>query len=167
MKERDKFGRYIKGKIYTKRCLICNVIFSTTRIKTFKTSKYCSRECYFKNRVGKTTSLKGRIGLSSTKFKKGETSGKNNSNWKGGITPINKAIRNSLEYEAWRTKVFERDLYTCQECGQVGGYLHADHIKPFALYPDLRFELTNGRTLCINCHRQTDTWGGRVWQIQE
>lgn len=33
-----------------------------------------------------------------------------------------------------------------------------DHIKPFAYYPDLRFELSNGRTLCIDCHKKTDTY---------
>ena len=38
-------------------------------------------------------------------------------------------------------------------CGQVGGYLEADHIKPFSLYPELRFELSNGRTYCKPCHK--------------
>lgn len=37
--------------------------------------------------------------------------------------------------------------------------LHADNIKPFALYPELRFEVTNGRTLCIPCHKKTGTYG--------
>lgn len=80
--------------------------------------------------------------------------GEKNHKWQGGITPINKAIRESLEYEEWRKKVFERDLYTCQDCGQVGGYLEADHIKPFSLFPELRFELSNGRTLCKPCHKK-------------
>ncbi len=90
-----------------------------------------------------------------------EIQGENCYNWKGGITPINKAIRNSIEYEEWRTKVFERDLYTCQHCGQIGGYLEADHIKPFAYYPDLRFTIGNGRTLCRPCHMKTPTHGRR------
>lgn len=74
--------------------------------------------------------------------------------WKGGITPINTAIRESIEYEEWRTKVFERDNYTCQNCEQIGGYLEADHIKPFSLYPDLRLDVDNGRTLCKLCHKK-------------
>lgn len=82
--------------------------------------------------------------------------------WKGGITPINKAIRNSIEYEEWRTKVFERDLYTCQHCGEIGGYLEADHIKPFYLYADLRFDVSNGRTLCKPCHKLTETYAGKA-----
>lgn len=33
--------------------------------------------------------------------------------------------------------------------------IEADHIKPWAYYPDLRYELDNGRTLCLKCHRKT------------
>ncbi len=79
--------------------------------------------------------------------------------WKGGITPVNTMIRASLEYKLWRKSVFERDNYICIWCGQKGGKLSVDHIKPFALYPELRFAIDNGRTLCIDCHRKTDTWG--------
>lgn len=85
-------------------------------------------------------------------------SGQGNSNWKGGITPINKKIRASNQYKEWRTKIFERDNYTCAWCGQHGGQLNADHIKPFALHPELRFDLINGRTLCVECHKKTDTY---------
>jgi|ERR1700719_1519976 len=92
--------------------------------------------------------------------------GKNHWNWKGGITPIGQAIRNSMEYEQWRTKVFERDLYTCQDCGQIGGYLEADHIKPFSLFPKLRFDINNGRTLCKPCHKKTPTYGVNVIKMK-
>jgi 5-methylcytosine-specific restriction endonuclease McrA len=33
--------------------------------------------------------------------------------------------------------------------------LEADHIKPWAYFPSLRFELSNGRTLCRPCHDKT------------
>lgn len=73
-------------------------------------------------------------------------------NWKGGVTALNRRIRATKKYKEWRQKVFERDNFTCQKCGKHGGDLEADHIKEFATYPHLRFELSNGRTLCQDCH---------------
>jgi len=93
-------------------------------------------------------------------FTSERTTGQNNVNWKGGVTPENAKIRHSKRYVVWRTKVFERDNYTCQLCGKRGGgELNADHIKSFAVYPHLRFALKNGRTLCVACHRQTQNYG--------
>ncbi len=86
--------------------------------------------------------------------------GKNNPNWKGGISSINSRLRATKEYTLWREAVYLRDNFTCVWCGQVGGNLNADHIKPFALFPELRFAIDNGRTLCENCHKTTDTYGG-------
>lgn len=96
-----------------------------------------------------------------------ERSGKNSPLWKGGITSENELARKSPEYKAWRKKVFERDNYTCVECKKVGGNLHADHIQPFAYFKKLRFELTNGRTLCVDCHYKTDTYGYKAVKYAE
>lgn len=92
--------------------------------------------------------------------KKGSLKEKN-PNWQGGITPINEALRKTSEYKLWRLSVFKRDDYTCQICFKRGGKLHADHIKPFSLYPELRLAIDNGRTLCVECHLKTDTHGGK------
>lgn len=73
--------------------------------------------------------------------------------WKGGITPINSKIRNSTEYSIWRKAIFERDNYTCQECGERGGHLNAHHIKPFSIFPELRLDMNNGISLCNDCHK--------------
>lgn len=74
-------------------------------------------------------------------------------NWQGGITPLDAKIRNSEELKQWRKDVFERDHYTCLVCGQVGGEINAHHIKSFKKYPELRFDVDNGVTLCIDCHK--------------
>ena len=82
--------------------------------------------------------------------------------WKGGVYPINLAIRKSLEYKLWRESVYKRDNWTCVWCGdKTSGNLEADHIKPFAYFPELRFAIDNGRTLCKSCHRKTDTYGDK------
>lgn len=91
--------------------------------------------------------------------------GEKNHFWKGGITPINARIRNSVMYKLWRESVFKRDNFTCQECNSLGGYLNADHIKPFAYFPELRFEINNGRTLCLKCHKQTNTFGKKAIKL--
>ena len=83
--------------------------------------------------------------------------------WKGGITPINHQIRASREYKLWRKAVFERDDFTCQRCGERGGKLNADHIKSFAEHPEIRTELSNGRTLCVECHKLTPTYLNGVY----
>ena len=74
--------------------------------------------------------------------------------WRKQIQHSDKDIRNSGEYQEWRTAVFKRDGYTCQKCGQKGGELNAHHIKPFAEYKNLRFDVDNGITLCKKCHRK-------------
>ena len=81
-----------------------------------------------------------------------------NPSWKGGVTSDSLKIRNSEKYKLFRKSILERDCYTCQECEQVGGNLQVDHIKPFAYFPDLRFEESNTRTLCVSCHKKTDTY---------
>lgn len=79
--------------------------------------------------------------------------------WRGGRTDEAKLAKSSAEYRQWREAVFRRDWYTCQICGEYGGKLHADHIKRFSAFPELRFEVSNGRTLCVACHKQTPTYG--------
>lgn len=65
-----------------------------------------------------------------------------------------KRDRSTFEYIEWRKRVFSRDNFSCQICGNVGGKLNAHHIKRFADYPSLRFEVNNGITLCEMCHKK-------------
>lgn len=121
---------------------------------------------------------KGLMKPNSTSFKKGETSwnkgipapwtserninvnptkrGKEAYHWKGGTygTERHRDMSRS-EYKKWRISVFERDDYTCQHCKIRGCELQAHHIKSWKNHPELRYDIANGLTLCISCHRLT------------
>ena len=118
--------------------------------------------------LGKTGPNKGKkfseeyrekLSKSHTGLKYPTLSAGNHWNWKGGVSKGRDKIKQSAEYKAWRTAVFERDDYTCQECHVRGGHLHAHHIKPFSTHERLRFDVKNGLTLCRKCHKKTDTYG--------
>lgn len=116
----------------------CGTTFYVWNYKTNGRTKYCSKKC-----------------LASYGLKRGNE----HYNWKGGITPVNDKIRRSKEYKRWRLAVLKRDNYTCVLCGDSSKELNVDHIKKFADFPELRLDLNNGRTLCVDCHRKTPTWG--------
>ncbi len=84
--------------------------------------------------------------------------GEKGSNWKGGITPLNKLLRNSYLWKSWRNKVFLRDNFICQniDCGfcenKRGSQLHPHHIKQLHLYPQFAFDVNNGITYCGDFH---------------
>lgn len=103
--------------------------------------------------------LKGIMKKNSGSFKRGYDVTKH-WNWKGGITPLMRKIRSSIEISEWRKKVFERDNYTCQKCGEkeiVSGKLHAHHpfqvkdLVKYCLFHHI-FNPDNGITLCKTCH---------------
>lgn len=71
---------------------------------------------------------------------------------KKSITPKTSKRARGFKQVAWSTMVKERDG-KCTECGSVYD-LHAHHIKSFKEYPDLRYDVTNGITLCADCHRK-------------
>ncbi len=106
--------------------------------------------------------------------------GEKSGGWKGGITKLNLCIRTIKEYLDWRKKVFERDNWTCIKCNdkRIKGnrvILEAHHIKPFSLILKQNkikstqeamnckeiWDINNGQTLCIPCHKQTKSYKNR------
>lgn len=115
--------------------------------------------------LGRTLSYKTRLKISKSHL------GEKSYSWKGGISKLHKTERQqdmqTFAYREWRKSVFERDNYICVECGAKNGdgkrvVLNADHLKPYALFPDLRLDINNGRTLCVPCHHNTPTFGYNI-----
>ncbi|MEH2025796.1 HNH endonuclease [Nostoc sp.] len=108
---------------------------------------------------------------------KPELRGSKNPLWKGGKTELSQAIRADALYKKWRSNIFERDEYICQDCGDKSApgnkvILHADHIIPLHELIDIHrlktieqsrnceslWDISNGRTLCRSCHKKTATY---------
>ena len=77
-------------------------------------------------------------------------------------TKYHKRLLNTARYKEFRKKMFARDEWSCIECGYKGSAIQLDHIKPRSIYPELAFEEDNVRTLCIPCHKLTDTYGIKI-----
>lgn len=119
-------------------CTLCGKKFYVSPSVENNGRKYCSRKCYFLTRCGS-----------------------GNHNWNNGSSRYYKTGYYSSEYKNWRRSIFIRDEFTCQKCNKKHTYITAHHIKSFAKYPRLRFNINNGVTLCEECHKKTDNYGGR------
>lgn len=121
-----------------------------------------------RKKAGKTLSEKMKLGLISKPPKATPESrkkaglkmrGENHPKWIKDRSKLKKGrYNNSFRGEgpiaSWRSDIFRRDNYTCQKCHQKGGKLNAHHIKSWAKFPEFRFEISNGITLCVNCHKE-------------
>lgn len=128
---KSKFNTSVEMK-----CQQCNNLYYVQKYRVLN-SKFCSKSCHYEN-------------------------------MNKGISSENEKVRKSKKYKDWRLSVFKRDNFTCVICNIKNKkgmgktiLLHADHIKSFAHYEDLRFDISNGRTLCIDCHKTTDNYGFR------
>jgi len=150
LETRKKISEALKGN----KCSLGHKHSIETRKKMGEIKKGIKRPHEIREKISKTH--KGLLHSEETKKKlsriRKKMRGEKSSNWKGGITPGNIRIRNSIETRLWREAVFARDNWTCQQCNKKGGILHSHHIKSFAKFPELRFAIDNGITFCNNCH---------------
>ena len=150
-KTKEKISNSHRGMVFTQQH-IENLRKSHLGVKPSDETREKMRQ----SRTGRKLSIQTRIKISLSHL------GSKSYLWKGGLTKINDNIRKTLEYKLWRESVFERDNWTCQECGCSSGYKQAHHIKSFSEYPDLMFSVNNGITLCVKCHKKTDNYGWKV-----
>ena len=158
-----------KGSGRVQACEECGKLFHRERKQP-----YCSHSCAGKNSgfsKGRTPWNKGLKGYNKGHFISEETkdkiskaltgrtrpelTGSKHPLWRGGRSRgYTKGYKSSRIYREWRNKVFERDNWTCQKCSVRGIYLQPHHIYNWSEYPELRHEVGNGITLCIEHHKK-------------
>lgn len=120
-----------QGGERTKECQECGKTFGmrkTEPISTFRRRKFCSQPCGWKGQ----------------RYLRGPE----HPCWKDDARRKNRGGA----YRQWQMAVLNRDKATCQRCGATGIELHAHHLKSYKDFPDLRYDVTNGETLCFRCH---------------
>lgn len=128
----------VKHRISVK-CFNCHKDYTVKpSVFSSRTAFYCSKECQH------------------THWGKTFNSGENNYNYNGNLTVEDRMkTRSYTEYNAWRKEVYERDNYTCVICkDNKGGNLNAHHLYSYSTYEHLRTDLSNGVTLCNDCHSE-------------
>lgn len=170
---RDSKGRFAKGY---------KPVWSEESRR--KVSETCKKRGIGKWMIGRKPSKETRKKLSQNSArhwlgkKRPDVSGEKHHLWKKERTPrlTKNLIRQDFKYRQWRSDVFTRDGYACVICGrkqEVSGRLEADHYpKSFAdilseyriktaeeaLKCEELWNINNGRTLCQDCHKETDNY---------
>lgn len=160
-------------------CKMCGKVFECIPCNT---KVFCSKKCLFKSKRGiyspSWKDARKPCTQCNILLPYGNKTGRCETclgYYKGGITPLNASIRSSALYTNWRNSVFKRDDWTCVKCKKRGTTLHAHHIIPFYLILEkyniktknqakectLLWDISNGSTLCKQCHSETDTYKKR------
>ena len=135
-----------KGKRVIFTCRYCgeSKLLPQSTVNYRGGKKYCSWECRWAAMRGENAPNYG----GGQKMK-----GEGNPMWKGGVSLERKGRSMMVEQAKWRRLVFSRDKYVCQRCGyDKGKKINAHHKASWSEFPDKRFELSNGITLCKECH---------------
>jgi len=165
------------------KCVVCGKV--DIKSLSLKDRKYCSRKCYYQSQIGvkrptHSKWMKKRLAINNPLIgrhlsleHRQNLSGANSPRWKGGTTSLYYQIRALLEFKQWRLSVYERDIFTCQDCGISGVRLECHHKKSFskmlkeynidtvgkAINCRSLWNLNNGITLCYKCHKKTKSYG--------
>jgi len=90
---------------------------------------------------------------------KGLQVGENHPNWRGGNSPGYKLYLTDRNWHELRKQVYERDNWTCQDCGKKCHHdITCHHIVPYRISQD--DSMDNLITLCVACHSKKE------WEIQ-
>lgn len=169
----DQWLAFKKVKYRNRTTYLCKCLCGVERlVDAYSLSSGESRSCGCKAPQLWSEAGKKRKGIPNPALR-----GENNPNWRGGMVyrSLKDALRQCPEYQAWRLEVYQRDWYRCTACGTKPTKsltIHAHHIVYFsdlitknfittleeALACPALWDITNGVTLCEDCHRH-EHWG--------
>ena len=135
-----------------KHCIVCKKEIKVSKCLAER-KKYCSKKCLYSSTKERMKGNNYWKKTTATQFKKGHKFlgkyGDKSPNWKGGRI-------GGKTWTKWAKTVKNRDDWTCQHCGYFGDtdskQIIAHHLVDYRLAPELKFVVSNGRTLCRKCH---------------
>lgn len=154
-------------------CTICGITL-WRRVASIKAAKdvFCSMQCAAKYKVGKDylspearerTAAAHRGGKKTAECREKmqvAATGERNSQYKNGKY-VGRHRENYLR--DWKQAVISANEPKCKVCGANDVPLDTDHIKPYAWFPELRLNVSNGQLLCKQCHRKKSSADGKVY----
>lgn len=161
---RDCYLKFHSKEVPQCICEVCGKVFKGNK---YNANKYCSRQCYLKahsiknkKRICPSCGKEFIAKASEDKYCSWECynkdrhmpKGEDHWNWQGGVSKENDH-RDSYDYKEWRKSVYQRDGYRCVNCGSKEK-LNAHHILSWRDFPEKRYDIQNGITLCEKCHIQ-------------
>lgn len=75
--------------------------------------------------------------------------------------------KSDTSYLKWASLVKQKDHFQCQICNRKNCYIESHHILNWADYPDERYSISNGITLCSECHKAYHSVAGHRFTTQE
>lgn len=149
-----------------KLCECCGVLFKV-KISKFDKRRFCTSVCQNKSAIpwnkGKSKLELPQLSNAGRKigdipWNKGKKmpsiTGENHAHWIQDRTKLAKRQeRNDSTYKEWRRQVWLRDNFKCKMANpDCLGRIEAHHILIWSEYPELRYEVNNGITLCHAHH---------------
>jgi len=158
----------------SKECINCGGWFIPNR----KEQKYCGKECWSHRAVVINKCLLCSKDVRSyksidkkycwlecrNKHYRERFTWENSHLWEWWKTLKSKCLKTSAAYREWRIGVFTRDQFSCVLCWTKDRTIEADHILAQSEYPEFIYDINNWRTLCHECHKQTENYW---WKQQQ
>jgi 5-methylcytosine-specific restriction endonuclease McrA len=138
LSRREKLHPRWKGDMLNRICAQCETTFrkKNDRKEPARGKIFCSRKCSQLYQIGDRHPC-----------------------WRGGCL----RHRGGL-YTIWARTVIQRDRGLCKRCG-ADRKIQAHHIRPWAKFPEFRYRVRNGITLCVKCHRHVHSSKLKPWII--